>query len=253
MAKYTELLSEYIEEGGELPAIFDQIDGFKELFVAEYIDHEIGFETPTIFEIKLNQRANIVIPQYLKHKEELEAIATFILSPNKKRIKSGDIVHSKLGEHQYIHGGVDETVTNTKSGKIIKTDAGTSETTPGNTYQREWDLPLGAGEAAGSELNIAPTTVTRGNAEKSESSTGNTNTESYDNYKDTVQTIGKDVTDKDIYIDFSDTESYNDVTEEEIGLTATEALAIKQSLTESTGSPLQALLSEFKNLFMAVY
>lgn len=62
-AKYTEYLSDYLEEH-ELPAIFDEIDGFEDLFVATYCDREIGLETEALFEIKLEAKANNVIPLY---------------------------------------------------------------------------------------------------------------------------------------------------------------------------------------------
>ena len=66
MAKYTELLSEYIEEGGELPPLFDTIEGFSDLFLGEYADREIGFETPALFALKLNYTAALVITPYYK-------------------------------------------------------------------------------------------------------------------------------------------------------------------------------------------
>lgn len=57
MAKYTELFSEYLEGGGELPAAFSQIDGFEDLFIGHFIDKEIGFETEVLFTIKLETKA----------------------------------------------------------------------------------------------------------------------------------------------------------------------------------------------------
>lgn len=75
MAKYTELLSEYLNNGGQLPSSFDEIEGFEDLFVAYYCDKEIGFETEELFEIKLETYATIYIPVY---KEKLEAITSAI-------------------------------------------------------------------------------------------------------------------------------------------------------------------------------
>lgn len=66
MAKYTELFAEYLESGGALPAAFDQIEGFGDLFTAHFIDCEIGFETEELFAIKLEERAELVIPAYAK-------------------------------------------------------------------------------------------------------------------------------------------------------------------------------------------
>lgn len=66
MAKYTMQFAEYLQDGGQLPAVFDDIDGFKDLFIAKFFDCEIGFETPELFAVKLEMKANIIIPQYVK-------------------------------------------------------------------------------------------------------------------------------------------------------------------------------------------
>lgn len=78
MSKYTELLSEYLENN-ELPSIFNEIEGFKEQFTSYYIDSEIGFETEELFKIKLENYANILIPLY---KIRLEQIAKAITNAN---------------------------------------------------------------------------------------------------------------------------------------------------------------------------
>ena len=65
MAKYTETLQDYIEDGGTLPSsAFALVDDFEELFVAKYADCEIGFETPYLFEVKLSAKAKHVMPLY---------------------------------------------------------------------------------------------------------------------------------------------------------------------------------------------
>ena len=73
MAKYTELLAEYLEAGGELPDVFDTIEGFEDLFIAHYCDKEIGFETEALFAVKLELYANIYVPKYA---ERITALAT---------------------------------------------------------------------------------------------------------------------------------------------------------------------------------
>lgn len=85
MAKYTELFSEYLESGGELPTAFDQIDGFKDLFVGHFIDKEIGFETEVLFAIKLETKANIVIPVYAERITALENAISKLVNPQKVR------------------------------------------------------------------------------------------------------------------------------------------------------------------------
>ena len=73
MARYTETLAQYIANGNSLPPEFAQITGFEDLFKKYYCDHEIGFETETIFALKLEMYADIVIPFY---KTKLERIAS---------------------------------------------------------------------------------------------------------------------------------------------------------------------------------
>ena len=64
MAKYTELFADYVERGGSLPPSFSNIEGFEEIFKAYYCDKEIGFETETLFFMKLSLYADTYIPAY---------------------------------------------------------------------------------------------------------------------------------------------------------------------------------------------
>lgn len=75
MAKYTELFSEYLEGGGELPSSFSLIENFDNLFKLRFYDHEIGFETETLFSMKLELTASIMIPIY---KERIDMLAEAI-------------------------------------------------------------------------------------------------------------------------------------------------------------------------------
>lgn len=102
MAKYTELLSEYIENGGELPAVFDQIANFEDLFIGRYCDCEIGFETPSLFQIKLETRANLIIPQYVKRLSAFEEAEQLLIQPTKKRVKSGSITYGGKDTHTFM-------------------------------------------------------------------------------------------------------------------------------------------------------
>lgn len=68
-SKHTELFSEYLENGGELPAAFELIPAlndvtFAELFAERYFDREIGFETEIQFAARLNAKADVVCPFY---------------------------------------------------------------------------------------------------------------------------------------------------------------------------------------------
>ena len=65
MAKYTELFSEYLESGYELPVEFADIEGFSDIFKMHFCDKEIGFETEAIFALKLQEKASIYVPLYV--------------------------------------------------------------------------------------------------------------------------------------------------------------------------------------------
>lgn len=65
MARFTELFSEYLDNGGLLPSTqFALIAGFEDLFKERYCASEIGFETETIFALKLDMKAKLVMPLY---------------------------------------------------------------------------------------------------------------------------------------------------------------------------------------------
>ena len=76
--KYTELFTEYIANNGgaenALPSLFDKvpnvtIDGevttFKDAFILNFCEREIGFETEELFALKLESRAKLVLPFYI--------------------------------------------------------------------------------------------------------------------------------------------------------------------------------------------
>lgn len=96
MAKYTMLLSEYLAKGGALPSSFALIEGFEELFIGKFCDKEIGFETPAIFAIKLEAKANLVMKAY---KERIDARALYWAKvPNPTK------VHYELAKTNYEMG-----------------------------------------------------------------------------------------------------------------------------------------------------
>lgn len=64
MAKFTETLKEYLDNGNTLPTSFNEITGFEDLFKKYWCDKELGFETEAIFAIKIEAYADIVIPVY---------------------------------------------------------------------------------------------------------------------------------------------------------------------------------------------
>lgn len=88
MAKYTILFSEYLADGGTLPTIFANISGFEDLFVARYCDKEIGFETEALFNIKLEERAELVIPAYVTLLEKYNQAWASLGNPTKTRTRT---------------------------------------------------------------------------------------------------------------------------------------------------------------------
>ena len=83
MSIYTETFAEWLNGGGALPAEFGEIEGFDDLFTGEYCDKEIGFETPDLFQIKLNARAALVIPAYSSRMNDLQAALTAAQNPTR--------------------------------------------------------------------------------------------------------------------------------------------------------------------------
>lgn len=88
MSKYTETLVEFLEGGGVLPAAFAKIEGFEDLFVARYCDKEIGFETEALFQIKLEERAAIIIPAYVKRIAATDAAWLTVTDPTRKQTRT---------------------------------------------------------------------------------------------------------------------------------------------------------------------
>ena len=85
--KYTELFTEYIANNGgaenALPSLFDKVpnlttDGevttFKDAFILNFCDREIGFETEELFALKLESRAKLVLPFYINKLKQIESI-----------------------------------------------------------------------------------------------------------------------------------------------------------------------------------
>ena len=85
--KYTELFTEYIANNGgaenALPSLFDKVPNitidsevttFKDAFILNFCDREIGFETEELFALKLESRAKLVLPFYINKLKQLESI-----------------------------------------------------------------------------------------------------------------------------------------------------------------------------------
>ena len=127
----TELFTQYIENNGgadsALPTLFDKIPSitiddevtkFKDAFVLNFCDREIGFETEALFALKLEGRAKLVIPRYVRKLDELSKLDYI----NAKRTET----ETRKVIAKITDGGTD-TVTRTTSG--TSTDGGTDTVT----------------------------------------------------------------------------------------------------------------------------
>lgn len=200
MAKYTELLAEYLKSGGELPAAFDTIDGLKDLFIGRFIEREIGFETPELFQIKLEYKANLIIPVYQKRINELEQAYANLANPIKTRIRSGGIKRD-YGERN---------TTNTQDPNTVKINV--------TDYPTGWNV--GA--------DRVPSNITQ-----------------------TENPLQVQTTNIDGY---SDTETYQQITDTEQGATLSEELQRLQTAErEGVKNLIDELLSEFEPLFMGIW
>ena len=91
MAKYTELLSEYLASGGQLPTAFADIAGFEDAFKLRYYDCEIGFETEALFAMKLELIAEMYIPIYEGRLQALVTATGFMTDMTATRYEYVDV------------------------------------------------------------------------------------------------------------------------------------------------------------------
>ena len=84
---HTELFTQYIANNGgaenALPSLFDKVPNitiddevttFKDAFILNFCDREIGFETEELFALKLEARAELVLPFYISKLKQLASI-----------------------------------------------------------------------------------------------------------------------------------------------------------------------------------
>ena len=84
---HTELFTQYIANNGgaenALPTLFDKVPSitiddevttFKDAFILNFCDREIGFETEELFALKLESRAKLVLPFYINKLNQLASI-----------------------------------------------------------------------------------------------------------------------------------------------------------------------------------
>ena len=128
---HTELFTQYIANNGgadqALPSLFDKVPNitideevttFKDAFILNFCDREIGFETEELFALKLESRAKLVLPFYINKLKQLTSIDYI----NAKRTESE--TRTTTGSAQ--DSGSD-TVTREKTGNV--TDSGSDTVT----------------------------------------------------------------------------------------------------------------------------
>lgn len=103
---HTELFSEYIANKGgaenALPSLFDKVPNitiddevttFKDAFILNFCEREIGFETEELFALKLEARAKLVLPFYISKLNQLASIDYINAkrTESEKRTNTGNI------------------------------------------------------------------------------------------------------------------------------------------------------------------
>lgn len=99
MAKYTETLLEYVEGGGALPSSSFALMGsdFEGLFVGRFAALEIGFETETLFAVRLQNKAALICPVYASQLDAIDNAKLALKLPKKWRYekRSYGAMHSE--------------------------------------------------------------------------------------------------------------------------------------------------------------
>lgn len=103
---HTELFTQYIANNGgvenALPSLFDKVPNitiddevttFKDAFILNFCDREIGFETEELFALKLESRAKLVLPFYISKLNQLASIDYINAkrTESEKRTNTGNI------------------------------------------------------------------------------------------------------------------------------------------------------------------
>lgn len=225
MAKYTELFSEYLERGGQLPASFALIDGFEDLFKLHYCDKEIGFETEALFFMKLERTARINVPFYADKIRRLASAYAHFDVPAKVRYERGF--------NQDTQGEQNTRTSNTNvNGKQDTSTTSTNVNGEQNGYNSELPFDVANASPSMKTHNDAFTNTGTGTFHADET----TNTGSGTFHADDVINKG---------------ERQNETRES--GYTPDEAMREVEFLNKEVEPLIQMLLDEFKRLFMQIY
>lgn len=129
MARYTELFSEWLENGGELPTSFYSIkigdSILSDIFAAQFAAREIGFETPELFELKLNAYAATLIPELKAGLDAYSGALSAMNTPLHTNTKNG-VIQREYGERKR---NIWDNPTATDAGEVDLTDVGSQNIT----------------------------------------------------------------------------------------------------------------------------
>lgn len=122
MASYTEYFYEYLDNGNELPTIFDAVPSFngiafKDMFKTEYNAYEIAHETETLFKERLQAKANIVIPFYVEKITKIAGIENIF-----ENTRSNEIIRNNQNA-SYLNTPNIETISNDNLAGVLTDNA----------------------------------------------------------------------------------------------------------------------------------
>ena len=249
MARYTECLVDYLNNGHSLPSVFSSITGFADLFTGFYCSSEIGFETETLFEIRLETKAQLVIPLYATRISAYESVLSQLGTPTATITDAHTGTISDAGSVAHT-GTIGNSGSDTHSGSDAVAHTGTvssaGSVTAGAQTKTHTELPMNANTATPSSKDVADTytnsdskTDTYANTDTTTHglSISHTNTETFNN----TDTNGNTRT----FLN-TDTHTYT-------GLTANDQINLIKYYEGKILNLKQACLDEFKPLFMVIY
>ena len=142
MARYTMLFKDFIEAGGQYPACFAEIEGLQDAFFGRYCVSEIGFETPSIFQIRLEAKANELVPFYKEKMTLASAQYVGLLTPSKLET----ITHEYGEAHTATNGESMDLPTDAETFTDPTTKTATDTTTDKRTDTDKHETGLSATE-----------------------------------------------------------------------------------------------------------
>lgn len=227
---HTELLTQYIANNGgaenALPSLFDKVPNitaddevttFKDAFILNFCDREIGFETEELFALKLESRAKLVLPFYINKLKQLASIDYINAkrTETEKRTNTGSVKDSG-----------NDTVTRESTGNVTEGGKDTNTRFKGENPLIDTSLTFNAKAVTEQEIND----IKYG---KTSVSTGN----------------GSDVT---AYGKNTDTKGTEDVTREYTD-NGIEARDLYERVLNDTKNVWNEIFKKFDSLFMQVW